>query len=582
MASSGNFMTFNRLAWLNSSYSATYTKLDRGNLQGYATAGGWGWPGNFTFDSGKWYVEFYIYVRSESGRGYISVVDHYYPNIAAKYNDNRHRDPTVNDYTVQYIGGDVGGKGTTTGICNNQTGGGSPSQTFTNTRWANGDIIGAALDLDSDTQTVQFYRNGSAVGNAETLNASASGNWAFWSGSHNACWHTMNAGQDSSFCGRATAQGNADENGFGDFYYTPPSGYLAPCSANLPISADIDGARTDDDIGEKQCGTVLYTGNGGTNAITGLGFKPDFVAIKRRNSDGDNRSVDSSRGVGKALRFNASGAEVSEANGVTAFGTDGFTLSSEGGYNANTDTFVAHCWKANGGTTATNTDGSITSTVQANTKAGFSIVEFTGINSATTATVGHGLGKAPTFILHKSVNTAAWHMVRGVPGMPVSYVRDLNPNGSPADVSGNGGALVKPTSTVFNINNTTGIGGGGYNYIAYCWAPIEGYSKFGTYTGNGESDGPFVYTGFRPQIVLFMGYNYGIENFTFDSTRNTSNPITTYVRWGRSSPEASHTHCDFLANGFKIRNTGGDYNGSTNLFMYAAWGDVPFKYNNTH
>ena len=514
MASSGNFMTFNRLAWLNSSYSATYTKLDRGNLQGYATAGGWGWPGNFTFDSGKWYVEFYIYARTNSGRGYVSVVDHYYPNIAAKYNDNRHRDPTVNDYTVQYIGGDVGGTSTTTGICNNQTGGGSPSQTFTSTRWADGDIIGVALDLDSGTQTVKFYRNGSVVGNAETLNARASGNWAFWSGSHNQSWHTMNAGQDSSFCGRATAQGNADENGFGDFYYTPPSGYLAPCSANLPISADIDGARTDDDIGENQCGTVLYTGNGGTNAITGLGFKPDLIAIKRRNSDGDNRSV--------------------------------------------------------------------TSTVQANTKAGFSIVEFTGINSATTATVGHGLGKAPTFIIHKSLNASAWHLVRGVPGMPVSYVRDLNPNGSPTDVSGNGGALVAPTSTVFNINNTTGIGGGGYTYVAYCWAPIEGYSKFGTYTGNGESDGPFIYTGFRPQIVLFMGYNYGIENFIFDNKRNTSNPITTYVRWGRSSAEGSHTHCDFLANGFKIRNTGGDYNGSTNLFMYMAWGDAPFKYNNTH
>ena len=108
MASSGNFMTFNRLAWLNSSYSATYTKLDRGNLQGYATSGGWGWPGNFTFDSGKWYCEFYVYRRSGTSIGYIGVVDHYFPNIAAKYNDNRHRQPTIQDYTVYYIGAFMG------------------------------------------------------------------------------------------------------------------------------------------------------------------------------------------------------------------------------------------------------------------------------------------------------------------------------------------------------------------------------------------------------------------------------------------------------------------------------------------
>ena len=219
------------------------------------------------------------------------------------------------------------------------------------------------------------------------------------------------------------------------------------------------------------------------------------------------------RGVTKVLQPAGNNAESTDSGGLTAFGTDGFTVGNDAGYNGSTNNMVAHCWKANGGTTATNTDGSITSTVQANTKAGFSIVEFTGINSATTATVGHGLGKAPTFIIHKSLNTTAWHLVRGVPGMPVSYVRDLNPNGSPTDVSGNGGALVAPTSSVFNINNTTGIGGGGYTYVAYCWAPIEGYSKFGTYTGNGESDGPFIYTGFRPQIVLFMGYAYGIENF---------------------------------------------------------------------
>ena len=163
-------------------------------------------------------------------------------------------------------------------------------------------------------------------------------------------------------------------------------------------------------------------------------------------------------------------------------------------------------------------------------------------------------------------------------------VRDFNPNGSPTDVSGSGGALVAPTSTTFNINNYTGIGGGGYNYIAYCWAPIQGYSKFGVYTGNGNANGPFIYTGFRPRIVLTFGEAYGRENFIWDTERNPENPVDNYLRWGRSSAEGADSTSvliDIVSNGFKVRGTNADYNGSGTTVIYAAWGDVPFKYNNT-
>jgi hypothetical protein len=246
---------------------------------------------------------------------------------------------------------------------------------------------------------------------------------------------------------------------------------------------------------------------------------------------------------------------------------------------------MAWGWKANGGTTSTNTDGTVASTVQANQAAGFSIVTFTGINSNTTATVGHGLGKAPTAIMHFCRTSATYPFFRIKGATSASTLRNSNPNGSPVDVSGtgDGGAISDPTSTVFSINNYVGLGGGGFDYVAYCWAPIDGYSSFGNFKGTGDADGPFIYTGFRPKIVVLIGEPYGRENFIYDTTRDTVNPIKTYLRWGRTNTESSNSNyeMDFMASGFKIRGTfGGDINGSDENNLYMAWGDVPFKYNN--
>ena len=412
---------------------------------------------------------------------------------------------------------------------------------------------------------------------------------SFTGGSNSAIHMNINCGHDSTGAGDFSAGSATDENGFGSFQHSPATGFLAPSSANLPISDDIDPAQTDDNYPQKQCGVVTYTGNATTGqAITGMGFQPDLIIAKMRSSSQSNFVSDTSRGINKFTFTDQSVAEQSGGGYATvysSFDSDGFTLGTSGsGPNDNGKTYCAWGWRCNGGTTASNSDGDITSTVQVNQAAGFSIVQYTGVSSATTATVGHGLGKAPTFIIHKVLNSSGYHFVRGVPGMAsATTVRDFNPNGSPTDVSGSGGALVAPTSTTFNINNYTGIGGGGYNYVAYCWAPIEGYSAFGVYKGNANADGPFIYTGFRPRIVLIIGQAYGIENVIWDTERSTFNVMDDYLRWGRSSAEGSSSSfaIDALSNGFKLRTSGGDLNTSGATQIYACWGDVPFKYNNT-
>ena len=586
MASSGNFMTFNRLAYQNS-YSASYSKLDTGNLQGYATAGGWGWPSNFTFDSGKWYCEFYIYRRTGASIGYVAVVDHYYPHIDAKYNDNRHRGPSVADYTVYYIGSL---DGSNAGIVNNDINY-NASQTFSGI-WQDGDIIGVALDLDSGTQTVQFYRNGSAVGNAETLNASASGSWAFWSGSHNACWHTMNAGQDSSFAGRATAQGNADENGFGDFYYTPPSGFLAPCSGNLPISDDIDPAQTDDDYNSKQFGVVSYTGNSTTGqTITGLGFQPDCIFAKMNSSSQRWFVTDTNRGITKHLFPNANSDEETDSGmGNTnpiydAFNSDGFELGTSGsGPNDNNRVYTAMCWKGNGGTNSSNSEGSITCSTQANVKGGFSIITYTGTGSS--ATLGHGLEKAPETVLVKrrsgDQSWAVYHKSLGA-----SQYFTLDSSGGAGSGSGMWNDTA-PTSTLITIGSDSRVSLNNQTNVAYAWHGVEGYSKFSSYIGTGSTDGAFCFLGFRPHMIWTKRPGSGDWIiFTYaDNSVNTSyvngafNPLNLRQKF-TTEASASGKPIDFLSNGFKIRHTDSDTNLSGVEYPYWAWGDVPFKYNNT-
>ena len=440
--------------------------------------------------------------------------------------------------------------------------------------------------VNRDDNEIKWTLNGTDFSSAYTIPSGELRPYLGSGGGSTTASGYFNFGQDSTFGGNVSAGGNADSNGYGDFTFSVPSNYVSLSSANLPVSSDIDPAQTSTDIGDLQVGAVTYTGNGTSVDVTGFGFKPDLIWIKMRSPHTYNNLIfDTTRGVHKHLSSDRAATEFSTNQSITAFGTDGFTYGTELSGNDSGDSHMAWGWKANGGITSTNTDGTVASTVQANQAAGFSIVTFTGINSNTTATVGHGLGKAPTAIMHFCRTSAEYPLFRIKGATSASTLRNTNPNGSPVDVSStsDGGAISDPTSTVFSINNYVGLGGGGFDYVAYCWAPIDGYSSFGNFKGTGDADGPFIYTGFRPKIVVLIGEPYGRENFIFDTTRNPQNHVNTYLRWGRTNTESDGTSqiLDFMSSGFKIRGTfGGDINGSDENNLYMAWGDVPFKYNN--
>ena len=406
--------------------------------------------------------------------------------------------------------------------------------------------------------------------------------WGGWKGGANGFTGTYNFGQDSTFGGQETAGGNADDNGFGDFKYSVPTGFLANCSGNIAISDDIDPAQTDDNIPTKQFNAITYTGNGSTNAITGLGFKPDLVWVKRRNSSGDNRLVDSSRGVGVALRSNVNGADVSESNGVTAFGTDGFTLGSEGGYNASSDTFIGWCWRANGGTTTTDTSGDISTVRQSNTASGFAILTWSG-NGSNNQRLPHGLGVKPALVIAKRRDSAqSW-------GVWTQYLgansKELQLESSSAQQnSGNGWYQSGMTTDFVGIGSDRNTSSS--TNVAYVWADVEGSQKFGTYIGNNtDNDGPFCYLGFRPRLLVIKGATEAYPWFVFDSARNPHNLVDKHLRWNGADAEATEPtgarKVDFLSNGFKVMADEASLNGSGDTYVYMAWGDVPFKYNNT-
>ena len=386
--------------------------------------------------------------------------------------------------------------------------------------------------------------------------------------------HNFNGGHDSTGAGDFSAGGNADANGFGDFQYSPPSGHLACCSANLPISDAVDPAQTDDDyIGGKQFNVLTYTGNGGTNNITSLGFQPDLVWIKQRNGTAGHKFYDSTRGATKMIAPHNTDAEITVSTGLTSFDSDGFTLGSNSGSNGSSNTYVAWCWRANGGTTTTNTQGATSNTLQANTAAGFSISQFSNSSGATT--IGHGLGVAPAFYVIKiaSGGGGSWGVYHKSIGA-TKYIR-FNSNAAAATAS-NYFNDTEPTSTVLSVGSTWT----GTTIMCYAWADVEGFQKFGKYIGNGNADGTFTYLGFRPRLLV-LKRNATDNWFVFDSARDTFNVVGDYLLWDATQAESASSLIDFTSNGFKLRSSSASLNPSGGEILYMAWGDVPFKYNNT-
>jgi hypothetical protein len=319
--------------------------------------------------------------------------------------------------------------------------------------------------------------------------------------------------------------------------------------------------------------TVLYTGNGSSQSITGVGHQPDWTWIKSRGSTAFHLSTDSVRGVTKQLYPNADTAENTDSSHITAFNTDGFSVGSAGDVNGNSLNLVSWNWKA-GGSASSNSDGSITSSVSANTTAGFSIVSYTGTGS--NATVGHGLGAVPKMIIFKDRETSVdW----GVYAEPNGNTKEmyLSTNDA-AGTNTNAFNSTTPTSSVFTIGTSSRYNPSSKGVIAYCFANVKGYSKIGSYTGNGNADGTFIYTGFKPAwILLKQSSASGAGWRMHDNKRGISgNPEDETLYASSSNAESTGRDVDFLSNGFKLRTDSGDGNGSGSTYIYMAFAESPF------
>ena len=317
------------------------------------------------------------------------------------------------------------------------------------------------------------------------------------------------------------------------------------------------------------------SGTGSATFDANSDLQPDFLWVKSRTNADSHELWDSTRGVNSTLFSDNAGAEDTSANRIVSFDTDGFTWGNAGNLNAAGD-FVSWAWKANGGTTSSNTDGSITSTVQANTDAGFSIVTYTGTGSA--ATIGHGLGVAPKFYVVKNrgatgTNWTCYH--EGLTSNQYFLYLDTSAGQSNAVDFWDS---TSPTSSVFSIKSGSDNVSNAYNYVAYCFAEKQGFSKFGKYTGNGNANGTFVYTGFKPSFVMIKRSDSVGNWVILDNKRDAYNQATEALRPDLPDVTLNSTDhaTDFLSNGFKFRGTGTRVNGSSATYIYMAFAENPF------
>jgi hypothetical protein len=523
----GNYCTLNPL---DTSVFAGSLALSNGNLQVAGTNESAGVKSTFFVSSGKWYWEGTLTSGStDSVIGIGQAASIYYPgysstSYAYRFDGNKLNNDSSSSYGASYT---------------------------TN------DVIGIALDLDAGT--LVFYKNGSSQG---TAYSSLSGNFTPHfgaSGGGNSTTWVANFGQRP-------------------FAYTAPSGFKALNTQNLPTPTIGATATTRAD---DYFNTVLYTGTGATRSITGVGFAPDFVWNKGRSNAVDHCLNDIVRGANKQLVSNTTDAELTYTNQLTSFDSDGFSLGADNlGYtNYNNVTYAAWCWKG-GGTGVSNTAGTVTSTVSANTTAGFSVVTYTGTGS--NATVGHGLGATPGMIIIKNRSTTTFWAVYHAANTSAPETDYLLLNSTAATADDNTyWNDTAPTSTLFSIGTDNRVNGSTNNMVAYCFAPVAGFSAFGTYTGNGNADGPFVYTGFRPRWVLFKRTDTANNWFILDTARDTYNALTNYLSPDLSSTESTASNiADFVSNGFKVRGTSTYYgfNASGGTYIYAAFAENPFKY----
>ena len=542
-----NFVTLNPLQRFT--HNCT---LSNGNLK--ATGPNQSYPGaaaNIALSSGKWYYEFVINTKTSNPMCGV-----------CKYN---------------YVSGGAGR------ILYRSTGhyvmhdGSEPTDPDS---FDVGDVIGVAIDLDDTAGNIRFYKNGTLQTVNSNLNSLKSqlsistlgGLLPYIQMYHNdVC--TVNFGQRP-------------------FSYTPPTGFKALSSNNLPPTVPSI-------IAKKHFDTVLYTGNGSTGqSITSLEFQPDLVWCKSRSNGRNHVMTDSVRGRAKGMYPDATNTDFTDAagRGLVSFNSNGFTVGNPenaSSHNNSGETIVAWCWKAGGNSNTFNVDGTGYATAAAagldggsldptgasiNTEAGFSIITYTGTNN-TSETISHGLGKKPAWILVKSRSVAGqdwviYHKKLDGGNQPATHIIKLNTSDAEADVNDVWNDT-EPTSSVFTVGTEAMVNHtAGDTYLAYCWSEIPGYSKFGLYTGNGTSDGPFVYTGFTPRFIIYR--KSPSENWhMFDTKRSPNNTTATVIDPNRSAAETTdtNTQIDILSNGFKLRSSHGTSNASSTDYIYMAWAE---------
>jgi hypothetical protein len=537
-ATNANFPVLNVIAGLG---NGTYSD---GNL-GYLNGVGATWKsgvGSMGATSGKYYFEYTVTAVSSSSNFYLGVAGSTYTGFAS------YLGRTSDSWAFQW-------NGASSVKTNNDT---STTVSTAGSISVN-DVIQIAIDLN--TGSLWWGRNNTWVQGDPSAGTGAS--------------YTNLTG--TILPGFAVYSNGGDKiaANFGQrpFSYTPPTGFNRLNTYNLATPTIPNGAA--------QMAATTYTGTGATltvaNTVNTVNFQPDFVWVKGRSGATDHALYDSVRGTTKDLVSNSTAAETTQATGLTAFGSTGFTVGTLAKMNTNAATYVGWQWKA-GGTAVTNTSGSITSQVSANPSAGFSIVTYTGTGA--NATVGHGLGVAPKMIIVKGRSTVSnwpvYHVGQNATPQNGQIFLDVTNAYAVAATVWNNTA---PTSSVFSLGTNTNANTVSQTYVAYCFADITGYSKFSSYTGNGSADGPFVYLGFIPRYVCVKRVDSTGGWTVLDTSRSPSNVEVNRLNPNASAAESTGFNVlDGLSNGFKIRDTDPSWNASGGTYIYMAFAENPFNY----
>ena len=572
-----NFATLNPL-------DNTGQTLSEGNLKFYNNASSHkGVRGNFGMASGKWYFECTMSSISSGDQQQFGLARQ---NVACPSNGS-----AGNTFMLYSSGGNP----SNIYVYNNGTSLGVTAQSVTV-----GDVFKCAYDADTGKlwlgKNSDFYNSSGAVdglanpetGTNPTMTLTETEPLVAWvhSYSNAGTFNICNFGQDSSFAGnKATSNSNADGNGHGSFAYAPPSGFLALCSQNLPEPAIIDGTE--------YFNTVLWTGNGSsasdTQAVSGVNFSPDFVWIKNRTDAAAHILNDSVRGAGKNIFSNTTAVENSGGSTgdlFTSFDSDGFTVNyqyagtTNAGTNQNSKAYVAWNWLA--GTAFSNdasatSVGTIDSSGQVNTKAGFSIISYTGTGSA--GSIAHGLSSKPELIICKNRDTTDhWIIQSDIIGAATSgYYLTFTANAGASHSSLN----TTLGSTTITLDTSATYNSSGNEHIMYAFHSVEGYCKIGTYTGSSAL--PFVYCGFKPAFLLIKSYSSALESWPIkDSVRSPNNESTieSYANLNQSEYDDEYSNADFLSNGFRLQSNNVHANVTGSTYVFLAFAEQPFKFSN--